>query len=186
MNIAAPVQPLASHQLLVFILQVAVLLGLAFGLGRLAERLRLPAVVGELLAGVVLGPSLLGMLAPGGGHWLMPPVPSQMDLLDAAGQIGVLLLVGLTGTHLDLAMLRRRRVTAARISIAGLVVPLGLGIGLGTLLPASLVPDGVNRGVFALFLGVAMCVTAVPVIAKTLSDLRLLHRDVGQLTLAAG
>src|SRR6266540_703033 len=186
MNLAAPVQPLASHQLLVFILQVAVLLGLALGLGRVAERFKLPAIVGELLAGVVLGPSLLGMAAPALEHWLMPSVPSQMNLLDATGQIGVLLLVGLTGSHLDMKMLRRKRVTAARISIAGLVVPLGLGIGLGTVLPASLVPGGVNRVVFALFLGVAMCVTAIPVIAKTLSDLRLLHRDVGQLTLAAG
>jgi Kef-type K+ transport system membrane component KefB len=186
MNLAAPVQPLGSHQLLVFLLQVAVLLGLAFGLGRVAERLKLPAIVGELLAGVFLGPSLLGMLAPALEHWLMPPVPSQMNLLDAAGQIGVLLLVGLTGTHLDTVMLRRRRATAARISLAGLLVPLGLGIGVGILLPVTLIPHGVHRGVFALFLGVAMCVTAIPVIAKTLADLRLLHRDVGQLTLAAG
>jgi Kef-type K+ transport system membrane component KefB len=183
---AGPVPPLASHELLLFILQVAALLGLAFCLGRLAEQVKLPAIVGELLAGVVIGPSLVGWIAPGFFHWLMPAAPAQMHLLDAAGQIGVLLLVGVTGSHLDLALVRRRRATAARISLSGLTLPLGLGIGLALLLPGSLIPDEIHRGVFALFLGVAMCVTAVPVIAKTLSDLRLLHRDVGQLTLAAG
>jgi Kef-type K+ transport system membrane component KefB len=183
---SAPVPPLASHQLLVFILQVAALLGLAFLLGRLAERVRMPAIVGELLAGVLLGPSLLGWLWPRFSHWLLPAVPAQMHLLDASAQIGVLLLVGMTGTHLEAGMLRRRGATAARISLAGLLLPLGLGILLGSVLPASLVPDGIHRSVFALFLGVAMCVTAVPVLAKTLSDLRILHRDVGQMTLAAG
>ena len=183
---AAPVAPLPAHSLLVFLVQVCVLLILAFALGRLAERLRMPAIVGELLAGVLLGPSLLGFTAPALSGWLLPSEASQMHLLDAAGQIGVLLLVGVTGSHIDMAALRRRAGTAARISLAGLLVPLGLGIGLGYLLPESLVPDSTHRGVFALFLGVAMCVTAIPVIAKTLSDMKLLHRDIGQLTLAAG
>ncbi|HEY0641661.1 MAG TPA: cation:proton antiporter [Pseudonocardiaceae bacterium] len=176
--------PLPAHSLLVFLLQVVTLLLLAFSLGRLAERFRLPAIVGELMAGVLVGPSLLAWAWPSLSNWLMPAETSQMHLLDAAGQIGVLLLVGVTGSHIDLAMLRRRRATAARISLAGLFIPLGLGIGLGYLLPDSLVPG--DRDVFALFLGVAMCVTAIPVIAKTLSDMKLLHRDVGQLTLAAG
>lgn len=183
---AAPVPPLSSHQLLIFLLQVTMLLGLAFALGRLAELVKLPAIVGELLAGVLIGPSLIGTLFPSFSNWLLPHEASQMHLLDAAGQLGVLLLVGVTGSHLDLAMLRRRRTTAIKVSLSGLLIPLGLGIGLGYVLPDSLVPDSTNRGVFALFLGVAMCVTAIPVIAKTLADLKLLHRDVGQLTLAAG
>jgi Kef-type K+ transport system membrane component KefB len=186
MTLAATVQPLASHQLLIFILEVATLLGLAFCLGRIATRLKMPAIVGELVAGVLIGPSLLGWVAPGFSNWLMPSDPSQLHLLEAAGQIGVLLLVGVTGSHLDMALLRRRRVTAAKISLSGLLVPLALGIGLGAILPATLLGDNAERGVFALFLGVAMCVTAIPVIAKTLSDLKMLHRDVAQLTLAAG
>jgi Kef-type K+ transport system membrane component KefB len=169
---------------LVFLLQLTTLLLLAFCLGRVAERLRMPAIVGELLAGVIVGPSLLGSLAPGFAHWLTPASADQMHLLDAAGQLGVLLLVGVTGSHLDLVMLRRRRFTAARISIAGLLVPLSLGVLLGYLAPASLLQG--DRRVFALFLGVALCVTAIPVIAKTLADLGMLHRDVAQLILAAG
>ena len=172
--------------LLVFLLQVAALLGLALLLGRLAVRFGLPALVGELLTGVVLGPSLLGHLAPGFAGWLLPTDPDQMHLLDALGQFGVLLLVGVAGAHLDLAGLRRRRATALRISAFGLVVPLTLGIGAGLVAPRQLVADGSDRLTFALFIGVAMSVTAIPVIAKALADMRLLHRDVGQLILTAG
>lgn len=182
----APVAPLSAHELLVFLLQVGLLLALALALGRLATRFGMPAVVGELCAGVILGPSLLDQIAPGLTGWLLPKQAAQFHLLDAFGQIGVLLLVGITGIQLDFALVRRRGLTAARISLSGLIVPLAFGIGCGFLLPASLLADSADRGVFALFLGVAMCVSAIPVIAKTLMDMRLLHRDVGQLTLTAG
>src|SRR5438874_941276 len=185
-ELAAPVPALPAHSLLLFLLQAAVLLGTALCLGRLAERVRMPAIVGELVTGVILGPSLLGHLSPAFSGWLLPPRPEQAHLLDAFGQFGVVLLVGITGAHLDLGLLRRRGVTAARVSVAGLVVPLAFGIAAGTVLPAALLSAHRERGVFALFMGVAMCVSAIPVIAKTLTDLRLLHRDVGQLTLAAG
>ncbi|HET9516837.1 MAG TPA: cation:proton antiporter, partial [Actinoplanes sp.] len=178
--------PLAAHQLLLFLLQVAVLLLGAFAMGRLAERFGMPAIVGELVTGVLLGPSLLGHLAPGFADRLIPAIGEQMHLLDALGQIGVLLLVGVTGAHLDVALLRRRGGSALTISLTGLFVPLGLGIAAGVLMPATMVGAGTERWVFALFLGVAMCVSAIPVIAKTLTDMRLLHRDIGQLTLAAG
>jgi Kef-type K+ transport system membrane component KefB len=183
--LAAPA-PLAPHQLLIFLLQVSLLLLVATLLGRLAERLRMPAIVGELFTGLLLGPSVFGTLTPGITGWLLPDDASQSHLLAAVAQIGVLLLVGLTGAHLDLAMLRRRGTTAMWVSLFGLVVALAMGIATGWILPGSLAGDGTQRWVFALFIGVAMCVTAIPVIAKTLADLRLTHRDVGQLTLVAG
>lgn len=183
---SAPIPPLASHQVLVFLLQIAVLLLLALCLGRLANRVGLPAVVGELLAGVLLGPSLLAQFAPGLSEWLLPRDPAQMHLLDAVSQLAVLLLVGITGIQVDLRVLRRRRATAVRVSLAGLLVPLALGVATGYVLVDSLMPSGTDPSVFALFFGVAMCVSAIPVIAKTLADMGLLHRDVGQLTLAAG
>jgi Kef-type K+ transport system membrane component KefB len=177
---------LAPHALLVFLLQVALLLGVALALGRIAMRLGLPALVGELLTGVLLGPSLLGAFAPGLLSFMLPSDAVQLHLLDAVGQLGVLLLVGITGVQLDVAMLRRRGVTGVKVSVSGLLLPLALGIGAGFLAPAALLSDGTSRWVFALFLGVAMCVTAIPVIAKILADMGLLHRDLGQLTLAAG
>jgi Kef-type K+ transport system membrane component KefB len=187
MDIHVPPASLGGDPLLVFLTAVAVLLLVAHLLGRLAERLGMPAIVGELLTGVILGPSLLGHLTPGLIGWIFPSTPEQMHLLDAVGQIGILLLVGLTGTHLDVAMVRRRKATAAKISLGGFLLPLALGLPVGYLLSDWLSGTAVeDRLVFAGFIGVAMCVTAIPVIAKTLSDMRLLHRDVGQLTLAAG
>ncbi|MEU8432694.1 cation:proton antiporter [Streptomyces sp. NPDC029216] len=186
MTPAAPVPALAHDALLVLLLQLAVLLLLALSLGQLAARFKMPAIVGELLAGVLVGPSVLGHLLPGFAAWLLPRQPEQMHLLDAVGQLGVLLLVGVTGMELRVDLVRRRRATAARVSLAGLVLPLGLGIATGYLLPASLLPGGADPTVFALFLGVALCVSALPVIAKTLLDMNLLHREVGQLTFASG
>jgi Kef-type K+ transport system membrane component KefB len=170
--------------MVVFLLQVGLLLLVATLLGRLAARLGMPAVVGELTAGVLLGPSLLGHVAPGLSGWLLPRQADQFHLLDAVGQLGVILLVAVTGMNLDFGMVRRRGMTAARVSISGLVIPLALGIATGFLLPDSV--RGTDQVVFALFLGVAMCVSAIPVIAKTLTDMHLLHRNIGQLTLTAG
>ncbi|OXM68387.1 cation:proton antiporter [Amycolatopsis vastitatis] len=183
---SAPVAPIAAHSLLVFLLQVGLLLLLAVVFGRLAGRFGMPAVVGELFVGVILGPSLLGWAAPGLHSWLFPAATEQYHLLDAVGQVGVLLLVGLTGVQMDMGLARKRGLTAAGVSIGGLVLPLGLGIGAGYLLPKVLVPEGTDVTVFAMFLGVALCVSAIPVIAKTLIDMKLLHRNIGQLTLTAG
>jgi Kef-type K+ transport system membrane component KefB len=182
---AAPIPVLGGHSLLLLILQLAVLLLLALLLGRLASLLKMPAIVGELLAGVVLGPSLAGWLTPGVSRWLFPQQATQVHLLDAVGQVGLILLVGMTGMQMDVGLVRRRSRTAARISLAGMVVPLAFGIGAGFALSGVLKPGGVTDGVFALFVGVAMCVTAIPVISKTLMDMNLFHHEIGQLTVAA-
>jgi Kef-type K+ transport system membrane component KefB len=187
MNLASgPVAPIGGHSLFLFLLQVALLLLLALLMGRLAARVSLPPIVGELLTGIVLGPSLLGNVAPGWFAWLFPQQTEQFHLLDAFGQIGVLLLVGMTGLSLDLKLIRKRGSTAAKVSLPGLIIPLGLGVGAGFLVPQSLLAEGSQREVFAVFLGIAMCVSAIPVIAKTLIDLKLLHRNVGQLILISG
>lgn len=186
MIVSAPVAPLGGHSLLIFVLQVGVLLTLAVLLGRLAVRCGMPAIVGELCAGLLLGPSLLGAVWPDMSQWLVPTSTDQFHLLDAFGQIGALLLVGITGMQVDWKLVRRRGATAARISAAGLLIPLALGVATGYLVPASLLAEGTDVATFALFLGVAMCVSAIPVIAKTLMDLRMLHRNVSQLCLTAG
>ncbi|GAA4473813.1 cation:proton antiporter [Phytohabitans houttuyneae] len=181
----SPTAPIGAHPLLVLLLQIGLLLLLALALGRLAIRLGMPAIVGELTAGVLVGPSVLAHALPGVSAWLFPRDPAQVHMLDAVGQLGVLLLIGITGMHMDLGLVRRRGTTAAKISIAGVTVPLGLGVGIGFLLPVSQVPDSADRTTFALFLGVAMGVSAIPVIAKTLLEMRLLHRNIGQLILSA-
>jgi Kef-type K+ transport system membrane component KefB len=183
-TLAAAVPPsLSAVQLVVFLGQLAGLLVLATLAGRLATRLSLPTVTGELLVGVLLGPTVLGQLPAQFGAWLPGRDPHQQVLLDVVGQLGVLLLVGLTGTGLDLDRVRARGRAALRVSAGGLVVPLGLGVLLGFVLPASLF--GGDRLTFALLLGVALAVSAIPVIARILTDLRLADRDVGQLIMTA-
>jgi Kef-type K+ transport system membrane component KefB len=181
-----PVPPLAPHSVLVYLAAIAVLLAVARLLGQLATRIGMPAIVGELATGVILGPSLLLHVLPGASHWLFPADANQMHLLDGIAQVGAVLLVGVTGTQLDLRLLRRMGGTALTVSGLNLIVPLALGVTLGLFLPATVVASHSSRGVLALFIGVTMCVSAIPVIAKTLSDMRLLHRNLGQLILAAG
>ncbi|MCM3882055.1 cation:proton antiporter [Frankia sp. R82] len=183
---AKPVAAIPPHDLLVFLLGVASLLAGALVLGRLAERVGLPVIVGELTTGVLLGPSVFARAAPDTAHWLFPTDPSRFHLLEAVGQIGVILFVGMTGTEMDVSAVLRRGRTAVQVSLGGLLIPLGLGVVTGLLLPSGLLSGKVHTGVFALFLGVAMAVSAIPVIARILVDLNLLHHRIGQLTLAAG
>ncbi|QIS18421.1 cation:proton antiporter [Nocardia terpenica] len=184
--IAAPIPPIPGHQLLVLLVQLAVLLAAARALGALAARIGMPAVVGELTAGVLLGPSVLSHLIPSVSRWLFPAQAEQLHLLDGIGQLGVLLLVGLAGMQLDMGHVRRNAGKAAKVSLGGLLIPLALGVGVGLLIPVPLRPADTGRPLFAMFLGVAICVTAIPVIAKTLMELKLTHRDIGQLILTAG
>src|SRR5712691_770378 len=107
-----PVAPIGAHEMVLFLAQVGLVLMLALLLGRLAIRFGMPAVVGELCVGVLLGPSLLDRVAPGLSTWLLPKDPAQFHLLDAFAQVGVLLLVGITGIHLDLGLARRQGATA--------------------------------------------------------------------------
>jgi Kef-type K+ transport system membrane component KefB len=180
------VAPLPPHTLLVFLLQIGALLLLALVLGRLSQRLGMPTIVGELAAGVVLGPSLLVHAAPGLSGWIFPQDPTQMHLLDAVGQLGVLLLVGFTGMHLDMKVVRKHGGKAAGVSAAALLLPLGLGVWLGYALPGQLRPADADVGVFAWFVGVAMCVSSIPVIGRVLVDMKLIHRTVGQMILVVG
>lgn len=176
---------MAEDQFLVFLVQLTLLLVVALGLGSLGTRFGLPSVVGELVAGVVLGPSVLGHLWPALWTWLWSATDGRTVLVDGVAQLGVLLFIAVAAAHLDVRLLRRRRETVLAIGGSALLVPLGLGIGAGYLLPAWLLGPRTDRLTFALLLGVVMAVSAIPVIAKTLGDLRMLHRDVGQLTLAA-
>lgn len=185
----APIAPLSGHDLWGLLVQIALLLGLALALGRLAARIGMPAVVGELLAGVLVGPTLLGHLAPDLWRNIVPADATRMHLLDAVGQLGMLLLVAITGVQLDIGLLRRRARSAVSVSLTGLVIPLALGVAVAGAVADTLTTwttPGTSTTVFAAFLGVALCVTAIPVLAKTLSDMNLLHRDLGQLALTAG
>jgi Kef-type K+ transport system membrane component KefB/nucleotide-binding universal stress UspA family protein len=177
---------LTSEQLLVFWASLATLLGVAHLLGALARRLGQPTVVGELAAGIVLGPSVMGGVVPGLQAWLFPDDAAQRALLMAVSWIGVVLLLVCTGFETDLKLLRRLGRASAAVATGSLVVPLAGGALLGWLLPRTFVGDGGARSSFVLFLAIALSISALPVIAKVLFDLGIVRRELGQITIAAG
>lgn len=168
---------------MVLLAQLSVLLGMAYVLGRAAVRTGTPPVAGELLAGVVVGPSLLGVLAPGVEHWIFPANAPQMHMLDAIAQFGALLLVGMTGVEVDLPLVRGHRRSITMVSILGLVLPLGLGVLAGFCVPSSLRVAHSSPLVLALFIGTAVGISSIPVVAKILDEMNLIHRTIGQVVL---
>jgi Kef-type K+ transport system membrane component KefB len=171
---------------LVLIVHIAIRLCAARAMGEIAQRLGQPAVVGEILSGIVLGPSLLSSLVPALGVWIVPQTEVQGYLLEVVSLIGVMFLLLITGLETDLALIRRKAGTAAGASLGGVVVPFATGLLLGWYLPDSLLASTDQRLVFALFVATAMSISAIPVIAKVLMDMNLMRRDIGQTIIAAG
>lgn len=180
------IKPLGHHQLLLVLLELALLLLVARGLGEAMRRIQLPPVVGELMAGVLLGPSVFGWILPNLRKEIFPASQSQSDLLSVVSWLGVLFLLIVTGLETDLNLIVRKGKTALLISLGGIIVPFATGFGLGWLLPDNFLANPNERLIFSLFIATAMSISAVPVIAKVLMDLKLIRRDIGQVTLAAG
>jgi Kef-type K+ transport system membrane component KefB/nucleotide-binding universal stress UspA family protein len=178
---------LANHRELVFWCELAALLLVARVLGLAASRLRVPRVVGELLAGVVLGPSLLGVVWPAAEAWLFPAHDAiQGAELGAISTLALGLLLLVIGTETDLGLLRRLGRPASTVSTGSLALPLLVGVGLGAALAPMLHPGKGGVAAFAILTGLALGMSSLPVVARVVADLGLSRRDVGQLALAAG
>ncbi|MFN6571281.1 cation:proton antiporter [Dendronalium sp. ChiSLP03b] len=180
------IKPLGHHELLLVLLELALLLLVARGLGELMRRIQLPPVVGELLAGVLLGPSVFGWILPNLQQHIFPKSQEQSNLLSVVSWLGVLFLLIVTGLETDLNLIVRKGKTALLISLGGIIIPFATGLGLGWFLPESFLANPDERLIFSLFIATAMSISAVPVLAKVLMDLRLIRRDIGQVALAAG
>lgn len=177
----------APHDVvLILVIQIAVLLLVAKLMGELARRFRQPSVVGEILAGILLGPSLLSSLFPALGQWIVPQTALSGYLLEVVSMIGVMFLLLVTGLETDLGLIKRHARTAIGVSFGGITVTFFTGFWLGRSLPDSLLVDPERRLVFALFVGTAMAISAIPVIAKVMFDMGLMRRDIGQTIIAAG
>jgi Kef-type K+ transport system membrane component KefB/nucleotide-binding universal stress UspA family protein len=180
------IKPLSGHELLLVFFQFGLLLLVARSLGEAATRLHLPSVVGELLAGLVLGPTLFGSIAPGAFEAVFPATTSQLHLIEVVSWLGVMMLLILTGLETDVRLIARKGKGSAAISLGGIAVPFATGVALGFLLPKDFVATPDKRLVFALFIGTAMSISAIPVIAKVMMEMNVIRRDIGQVTLAAG
>ena len=173
-----------EHEILVFLLSLAVLLSTARLLGEMARRIGFPLVFGELASGILLGPTIFGRAAPSAQAWLFPSGAPQ-TMLAGYTSVAVVLLLVVAGLEVNLGIVRRRGGSALLTSLMGIAMPLLGGFLLGVLLPDSDLVQPQHRKLFALFMGVALSISALPVIAKTLLDLGLFKTDVGLLVMAA-
>jgi Kef-type K+ transport system membrane component KefB len=142
----------------------------------------MPRVIGELSAGVALGPSMLGQVWQSGFDWLFPANERQAGLLLGLAWVGIVFLLGITGAEIDTSSVRRQSRVATTATIGSLVVPLGVGALVGWRLPEHFVGDS-TRMVFVMFFAVAFAISSLPVAARILSELGLMDRPIGHLAL---
>lgn len=176
---------LSDRRVLLLVLEVGILLLAGLVLGEIVAFFGQPAIIGQILAGVLLGQTVLGSLLPDVSATLFPVDDIQLKLLQALSWIGVLFLIMLTGMETDLQLIKQMGKPALYITWIGLAIPLLTGAGLGYLMPAELLADPSKRLAFAIFLGTCFCVSSVPVVAKILMDMKMLKSRCGQLALAS-
>jgi Kef-type K+ transport system membrane component KefB/nucleotide-binding universal stress UspA family protein len=169
----------------IFLSQIVVLLLAGRLLGELLSRWGQPPVMGQLLAGIVLGPSVLGHLFPAAELALFPHSPQQQAMLTAVAQLGVLLLLLLTGMETDLAVMRHCGRASLNVSLTGMAVPFLCGVAAIALLPAHMLVKPHERLLLALFIGTALSVSSVKIVATVVRDLGFVRRTVGQIILGA-
>lgn len=169
----------------IFIAEIIVLMIVGRLLGEVMLRLRQPAVMGQLIAGLLLGPSFLGLLIPDAQLALFPKNPEQKAMIDAVSQFGILLLLLLTGMETDLKLVRQTGRAALFASLMGIVIPFLCGVGLGEMLPDSMLPDPGKRLITSLFLGTALSIASVKIVAMVVREMNFMRRVVGQVILAS-
>lgn len=176
---------LGSLELARLLLAITLLLVLAHAFGYLANRFGQPRVIGEILGGLLLGPTVFGAVAPGLAEHVFPldgPVPL---VLDAMYQLGLLLLMFSAGAEIRSAFRPDERRTVAAVTVAGMVAPFLVGLGFVVLLPggAHIGPAG-NRTAFILVFALAIAVTSIPVISRIMFDLGILETAFARIVLA--
>jgi Kef-type K+ transport system membrane component KefB len=170
------------HPLGMLLLQVLVIVIAARVLGSLFRRIGQPPVIGEMVAGILLGPSLFGWLASAAHSFVFPA--ASLGSLQMLSQVGVILFMFVVGIELDVEHLRQKADAAVLVSHASIVVPFSLGVACALVLYPPLAPAGVPFSAFALFLGVSMSVTAFPVLARILEERRMSKSFLGTTAIA--
>jgi len=165
----------------VLLMQIVVILAAAGLVSRLFRRIGQPPVMGEMVAGIILGPSVLGYFFPQAMTFIFPP--ASLETLRLLSQIGVVLFMFVVGMELNVRHVKERGSAAVMISHTSIIVPFVLGTTLSLFLYRELAPAGTSFSAFALFIGVAMSITAFPVLARILEDRNLSQTQLGAIAI---
>ena len=169
----------------IFIAELGLLLLVGRLMGEAAQRLGQPAVMGQLIGGLLLGPSVLGLIWPAAQHALFPGTPEQKSMINAVSQLGILMLLLLTGMETDLQLVKRVGRAAVTVAAAGVALPFICGFALGEMLPDALLPKPDARLVTAIFLGTALSISSVKIVAMVVREMNFMRRDLGQIIVAS-
>jgi len=169
----------------IFLADLVVLMAAGRLLGEAMLRIGQPSIMGQLLAGMLLGPSVLGWLWPDLAHLLFPAAKEQKSMVDAISQFGILLLLLLTGMETDLALIRKVGRAAITVSLLGVAVPFACGAALGAFLPDALLGDADKRLVTSLFLGTALSISSIKIVAAIVREMSFTRRNLGQVIVAS-
>jgi Kef-type K+ transport system membrane component KefB/nucleotide-binding universal stress UspA family protein len=169
----------------IFITEIVLLLLVGRLLGEAMQRIGQPAIMGQLLAGVVLGPTVFGLVWPEGQKAIFPSAPEQKAMIDAVSNLGIMMLLLLTGMETDLRLVRRVGSAAFSISATGILVPFACGFALGQFLPDSLLPAKMGHLVPSLFLGTALSISSVKIVAMVVREMNFMRRDLGQIIVSS-
>jgi Kef-type K+ transport system membrane component KefB/nucleotide-binding universal stress UspA family protein len=169
----------------IFIAEVVLLVATGRLLGEFMVRLNQPSVMGMLLAGILLGHSVLGAIWPGAEKFLFPPASDQKSMIEGLSKLGILLLLLLTGMETDLKLVRKVGRAAVAVSLTGIAVPFACGFALGEFLPDSLLPHAGERLVTSLFLGTALSISSIKIVAMVVREMNFMRRNLGQIIVAS-
>lgn len=170
-----------THPLAILLLQILTIILTARLLGYLCKKIGQPSVIGEIIAGIILGPSFLGMYFPEFSGFLFPK--ASLGNLQFLSQIGLILFMFVVGMELDLKVLKTRAHEAIVISHASIIFPFALGMGLAYYIYQSLAPDNINFLSFSLFIGISLSITAFPVLARIVQERNLSKTRLGAMVI---
>ena len=170
-----------KHPLAILLAQIITIIIVARFFGWMFRKIGQPTVIGEIIAGIVLGPSLLGMYFPEFSHALFPV--ASLGNLQFLSQIGLILFMFVIGMELDLKVLKNKANEALVISHASIIIPFSLGVGLAYFVYHRFAPQGIEFLSFSLFLGIAMSITAFPVLARIVQERGIHKTKIGTIVI---
>jgi Kef-type K+ transport system membrane component KefB/nucleotide-binding universal stress UspA family protein len=168
-----------------FIAEIVLLLLVSRLLGEAMQRMGQPSVLGQLLAGIILGPSVLGAIWPDGERAIFAGGPEQKAMIEAVSDLGILMLLLLTGMETDLNLVKRARRAALSVSAAGIIIPFVCGVTLGQFLPQAVLPRPDQRLITSLFLGTALSIASVKIVAMVVREMKFMRRKIGTTLVAS-